>query len=214
MLSASMAPNLLLGQAKGANERVRVGVMGLGRGRGHISALMDVPNAELAYVCDVDKVRLAAGAKAVVDKGGKEPKAVEDFRRMLDDGDLDAISIATPNFCHTPAAIAACRAGKHVYVEKPGSYNAYEARKVVEVAKTTDRSQSGSQARFRTGGWFRKRKWAWRKLVIEGTIERSGGNSKPGGAPERGCNPENSPLVMSPGVGNLSGHVFPPLRQT
>ncbi|MGD9748943.1 MAG: Gfo/Idh/MocA family protein [Verrucomicrobiales bacterium] len=152
MLSASMAPNLLLGQAKGANERVRVGVMGLGRGRGHISALMDVPNAELAYVCDVDKVRLAAGAKAVVDKGGKQPKAVEDFRRMLDDGDLDAISIATPNFCHTPAAIAACRAGKHVYVEKPGSYNAYEARKVVEVAKTTDRKvQMGTQRRSYPG---------------------------------------------------------------
>ncbi|MEZ5435017.1 MAG: Gfo/Idh/MocA family oxidoreductase [Verrucomicrobiales bacterium] len=121
MLSASMAPNLLLGQAKGANERVRVGVMGLGRGRGHISALMDVPNAELAYVCDVDKVRLAAGAKAVVDKGGKEPgrrrRFSPDARRT---GTSDAIEPATPNFyTHTPAAIAACRAGKHVYVENP-----------------------------------------------------------------------------------------------
>ncbi len=152
MGAAAVGPNLLLGQAKGANERVRVGVMGLGRGRGHIKALVEVPNAEVAYVCDVDSNRLETGLQTIADKQEKLPEKVGDFRRILDDPNIDAITIAAPNYWHTPAAILACQAGKHVYVEKPGSHNAYEALKLVEVAKATDRRvQLGTQRRSYSG---------------------------------------------------------------
>lgn len=145
-------PNLLLGQAKGANSRFRVGVMGLKRGKGHIKALLDVPNCEIAYVCDVDDDRLASGDNTIAGKQEQEVKKVTDFRRILDDPDIDALSIAAPNFWHTPAAVMACRAGKHVYVEKPGSYDAYEAKRIVEVSKETGMQvQMGTQRRSYSG---------------------------------------------------------------
>lgn len=150
--AVSVGPNLLLGQAKGANERVRVGVMGLSRGRGHIKGYLDVPNCEVAYVCDVDTTRLANGAKAVEGKQEKPTKPVGDYRRILDDPDIDALSIAAPNFWHAPATIYACQAGKHVYVEKPGSYNAFESKRMVEVAESTGRKvQMGTQRRSYPG---------------------------------------------------------------
>ena len=67
-------PNLLLGQAKGANSRLRVGVMGLSRGKGHIRAFLDVPNCEIAYLCDVDRDRLASGDNTMSGKQEAEPK--------------------------------------------------------------------------------------------------------------------------------------------
>lgn len=143
-----IAPNLLLGQAKGANSRFRVGVMGLGRGKGHIRAYLDVPNTEIAYVCDVDENRLLTGANTMKGKQEKEPEKVTDFRRILDDPNIDALSIAAPNFWHAPATIMACKAGKHVYVEKPGSYNPEEALKMAQVAEDHQRKvQMGTQRR-------------------------------------------------------------------
>lgn len=150
--AVAAGPNLLLGQAKGANSRLRVGVMGLGRGRGHIKAFLDVPNTEIAYLCDVDENRLVTGASTMKDKQEKEPEKVTDFRRILDDPDIDALSIAAPNFWHAPAAIAACQAGKHAYVEKPGSYDAHEAMRLVEVAEQTGKQvQMGTQRRSYPG---------------------------------------------------------------
>lgn len=149
---ALAGPNLLLGQAKGANSRFRVGVMGLKRGKGHIKAFLDVPNCEIAYVCDVDDDRLASGDNTIVGKQKEEVKKVSDFRRILDDPDIDALSIAAPNFWHTPAAVLACQAGKHVYVEKPGSYDAYEAKRIVTVADETGmKVQMGTQRRSYSG---------------------------------------------------------------
>lgn len=150
--AAVAGPNLLLGQAKGANSRFRVGVMGLKRGKGHIKAFLDVPNCEIAYVCDVDDDRLASGDNTIVGKQKEEVKKVSDFRRILDDPDIDALSIAAPNFWHTPAAVLACQAGKHVYVEKPGSYDAHEAKRIVQVADETGmKVQMGTQRRSYSG---------------------------------------------------------------
>ena len=151
--AAVTGPNLLLGQAKGANSRFRVGVMGLGRGRAHIKAYGDVPNAEIAYVCDVDSNRLVTGASTIPEgRQEKAPEKVTDFRRILDDPNVDAISIAAPNFWHTPAAILAMKAGKNVYVEKPASYSAHEAMRLVEVAKETGRTiMMGNQRRSYPG---------------------------------------------------------------
>ena len=145
-LALGKAPALLA--AEPPSRRVRVGVMGLGRGRDHVTALLQVPGVEVAWLCDVDERRLAPGVKAVADKTGREPRTTRDFRRMLEDSELDAVSIATPNFWHAPATMLACAAGKHVYVEKPGSHNPQEAAWMVEAARTHRRRvQMGNQRR-------------------------------------------------------------------
>jgi predicted dehydrogenase len=131
-----------------ANDRVRVAVVGLGRGMGHVNALLNVPNAELAYLCDVDEGRASKAVQLVQDKSGKAPKTVTDFRRILDDKEVDALSFALPNHWHAPATILACNAGKHVYVEKPGSHNPHEAFLMVEAARKHQRIvQMGNQRR-------------------------------------------------------------------
>lgn len=141
-------PNLVLGQTKGANDRLRVAVMGLSRGKKHIQAFLGVPNVEVAAVCDVDSRRMAEGARMLDGKQDKAPRQEADLRKLLEDPEIDAISIAAPNFWHAPATILAARAGKHVYVEKPGSYNPDEAERMVAVAKETDRLvQMGTQRR-------------------------------------------------------------------
>jgi len=145
---AATGPNLLLGQAKGANSRLRVGIMGLGRGRAHIRGFLDVPNVEIAYLCDVDDNRLATGDSTLRESQESEAEKVTDFRRILDDPEVDVLSVAAPNFWQTPAGILACRAGKDVYLEKPGSYDAHEAFRIAEVADETGRLvQLGTQRR-------------------------------------------------------------------
>ena len=130
------------------SNRVRVGVMGLSRGMAHIKAFLQVPGVEIAYVCDVDTRRLESAAKHVEGKQKLKPQAVTDFRKILEDDSVDALSIAAPNFWHAPATILACQAGKHVYVEKPGSHNPHEATKMVAVAQQTGRLvQMGNQYR-------------------------------------------------------------------
>lgn len=129
--------------------RLRVGVMGLSRGMAHVKGFMAVPNVEIAYVCDVDSRRAAEAARAVERAGQSLPAAqVTDFREILDDQNVDILSIAAPNFWHAPATILACQAGKHVYVEKPGSHNAAEARWMVAAARKHQRKvQMGNQRR-------------------------------------------------------------------
>ena len=154
--AAAFATTTLRAQTK-ANRKLRVGVMGLSRGKAHIGNFLNVADVEIAYVCDVDQNRLAAGAKLATERqGGKAPKAVSDFRRILEDKDVDILSIAAPNFWHAPATILACQAGKHVYVEKPGSHNARESELMVAAARHTERQvQMGNQRRsapaFREG---------------------------------------------------------------
>ena len=106
--------------AKGANEKIVVGVMGLSRGMAHVANYLALPNVEIAYVCDVDSQRIDKALAAIGAKQERAPKGVKDFRTILDDRNVDALSIAAPNFWHTPATILACSAGKRVYVEKPG----------------------------------------------------------------------------------------------
>src|SRR3954471_19376354 len=134
--------------ADDASKKLRVAVVALGRGMGHVSALLTLKNVEIAYLAEVDPKRLANGMKVVRDKQSAPCKGVKDFRTFLDDKDLDAVFIATPNFWHTPAALLCMQAGKHVYVEKPGSQNPREAEMIVEAAKKYDRLvQMGNQRR-------------------------------------------------------------------
>ena len=129
-------------------DKIVTGVMGLSRGMGHVEALLGIPNAEIAYVCDVDQQRVDKAVGVVSEKQNRKPKGVRDFRRMLEDRDLDAIFIAAPNHWHAPATILACAAGKHVYVEKPGSHNAREGELMVAAARKHKRVvQMGNQRR-------------------------------------------------------------------
>ena len=146
LLALQRPPSLLA--AEPPSGRLRIAVIGLGRGLDHISAFTQVPNVEIAAVCDVDQRRIAAAAKKIEEKTGKAPSGVRDFRRLLDDKSIDAISIAMPNFWHAPATILGCAAGKHVYVEKPGSHNARESELMVAAARKHKRQvQMGNQRR-------------------------------------------------------------------
>ena len=138
-------------------QKLRVGVMGLSRGKAHIANFAKLDGVEIAYVCDVDKKRLASGAKYAAERqNGKAPEAVTDFRRILEDKEVDILAIAAPNFWHAPATILGCDAGKHVYVEKPGSHNPREVEVMIAAAKRTGKKvQMGNQRRsapaFREG---------------------------------------------------------------
>ena len=148
IIAAGRAPDLVAADAP--SERVRVAVIGLGRGMAHVDSLLKVDHAEVAAVCDVDERRMASAAKVVRERGGREPRTARDFRKLLEDPEIDAVSIAMPNFWHAPATILACQAGKHVYVEKPGSHNAHEAELMVAAARKHRRSvQMGNQRRSR-----------------------------------------------------------------
>jgi len=122
--------------------------MGLSRGMVHVDNYLRIKDVDVVYVCDVDSRRLATAAERVTKGQKSKVTAVEDMRRILDDPSVDAISIAAPNFWHAPAAILACKAGKHVYVEKPGSHNAHESLQLVATAKQHKRHvQQGVQRR-------------------------------------------------------------------
>ena len=133
---------------RSANETVRVAVIGVnGRGIVHVRNFSTLPNSEVAYVCDVDANVIAKGLDAA--KGqARPPKAERDFRRIVDDKTVDAISIATPDHWHTPMTLLALHAGKHVYVEKPSGHDPREDELMMEAARKYDRKvQLGTQAR-------------------------------------------------------------------
>lgn len=122
----------------GANDRLRIAVAGLnGRGQAHIGGWLEQPNVELAYVIDPHAKVLERSLKMLDKKleGKMVPKGVADVREALEDKELDAISIATPNHWHSLMTIWAAQAGKHVYVEKPMSHDIAEGRVVVEAQK-------------------------------------------------------------------------------
>lgn len=131
-----------------AAKKIKVAVVALGRGMGHVQALLKLPNVEIKYLAEVDPKRLESGLKVVNDKQPVSCHGVKDFRTFLDDKELDAVFIATPNYWHTPAALLAMQAGKHVYVEKPGSQNPREAEMIVEASQKYGRLvQMGNQRR-------------------------------------------------------------------
>ena len=146
--AAAMAKRHSLHAANKAANKLRVGVMGLGRGMAHVKNYLKLSDVEVAYVCDVDDNRTANGLSVVTKSQEAACRGITDLRRMLDDPHLDAISIAAPNFWHAPATILGCQAGKHVYVEKPGSHNAAEAGLMVAAARKHKRLvQMGNQRR-------------------------------------------------------------------
>jgi predicted dehydrogenase len=133
----------------GANDVLHVAIIGCNsRGASMAGTFARVAGTEVKYVCDVDDIAMQKGIKVVKDITGKDPVGVKDFRKILDDKDLDAVYIATPDHWHTPAAILCCKAGKHVYLEKPVSHNPYEGELLVEAQEKYKRIvQIGMQRR-------------------------------------------------------------------
>src|SRR5664280_2167137 len=126
-------------------------VAGIGcnsRGASMAATFARQKNAEVIYICDVDDIAMQKGIKSVKEVTGKEPKGVRDFRKILDDKDLDAVYIAAPDHWHAPASILSLKAGKHVYVEKPLSHNPHEGELLVSAAEKYKRIvQIGTQRR-------------------------------------------------------------------
>jgi predicted dehydrogenase len=123
----------------GANERINLAVIGIrNQGTVHIKQFCGLQNSHNVVVktlCDTDELLFEPARRIVTQKTGVEPATEWDMRRVLDDKDIHAVSIATPNHWHALASIWACQAGKHVYVEKPASHNIGEGRKMVEAAR-------------------------------------------------------------------------------
>jgi predicted dehydrogenase len=138
-------------QSSGSNEAIRVAVVGInGRGGSHISEFKKIKGVRLAALCDVDARVLEAKARNL---DGVEK--YQDIRKLLENKEIDAISIATTNHWHSLATIWACQAGKDVYVEKPCSHNVFEGRKCVEAARKYNRIvQHGTQTRSSDAGKY------------------------------------------------------------
>ncbi len=133
----------------GANDRITVAVIGTNsRGNYLATVFAQRPNTEVKYICDVDKRVIEKTVEAVSQVQEKKPKGVQDFRKALEDKELDAVVIAMPDHWHAPASIMALQAGKHVYVEKPCGHNPREGELLIEAEKKYNRIvQMGNQQR-------------------------------------------------------------------
>ena len=131
---------ILPAAAQGANERVRVAVVGLrNRGRAHVAGILGAEHAELVAVCDVDAEILEKEAADAEAKAGKGLKRFRDLRDVLADPDIDAVTLAIPNHWHVLAAIWGLDAGKHVYVEKPMCHTYWEGLQLVAAEQRSDK---------------------------------------------------------------------------
>jgi predicted dehydrogenase len=138
------------GRILGSNDRLNFAVIGLNsRAYAHLSALKaNKDAARITHVCDVDGVILKKFADSVERELGYAPAIDKDFRNVLEQKDVDAVTIATPDHWHAPMAIAALEAGKHVYVEKPCSHNPAEGEMLVAAQRKYGKlAQMGIQQR-------------------------------------------------------------------
>jgi predicted dehydrogenase len=145
--AAAATVSTALSQARiiGANDRVRVGFIALGnRGDQVLDAFLTHKDCEVTTICDIHQPYLNFASKKI----GTSPKQFKDYRKVLDQKDLDAVAICTPDHWHALQAIHACQAGKDVYVEKPLSLCVAEGRKMVEAVRKYNRvSQVGIHRR-------------------------------------------------------------------
>jgi predicted dehydrogenase len=142
------------GDFRGANEAIRIAIAGInGRGGSHMKEFGAMKDVQIAYLVDPDSRLYAAKVKSVENQTKTTPKTEKDIRRVLDDKNVDAISIATPNHWHALMTIWGCMADMDVYVEKPCSHNIHEGRIAVATARKYNRIvQHGTQSRS-GGGW-------------------------------------------------------------
>ncbi len=133
------------GSVLGRNDQINLAVIGLGskvkiggKGKMDLRGFAKIPGVNIVAICDCDEEILREEVENLK-KENIHVKAYKDFRKLLDDKDIDAVSITTPNHTHSLITIMACQAGKHVYVQKPASHNIFEGRKMVEAARKYNR---------------------------------------------------------------------------
>ncbi len=138
------------------SDTIRIAVCGVkGRGGNHVQEWLKMNDVEIAGICDVDTAVTGNVMKSIEKKQGKAPRFEQDWRKLMEDKSIDAVSIATCNHTHTLLSIWALQAGKHVYVEKPLSHNVWEGRQLVKAARKFKKCvQQGSQSRS-SGGCFK-----------------------------------------------------------
>jgi predicted dehydrogenase len=144
--AATAAATALSAQrVRGANERIGIATIGTGgRGRALTSNLRELPDAEVRAVCDIYETNLALGAEVA----GGNVKTYHDYRRLLENKEIDAVVVATPDHWHAQMTIDAVEAGKDVYVEKPMVHLPEEGFQVIEATRRTKRIvQVGTQRR-------------------------------------------------------------------
>jgi predicted dehydrogenase len=122
------------------NDRLRLGLIACGgMGSANMHNLMGRNGVEVTALCDVDESRMGGDIKAVEEKYGKRPALYKDYRKLLDDKNVDAVIIGTPDHWHALNLIHACEAGKDSYCEKPVSHNIVEANAMTAAAKRFNR---------------------------------------------------------------------------
>ncbi len=135
-------------RAQSPNNRIVVGVLGLSRGARLAREFAEHDNCVVKYACDIDRNRAEDCAAAVEEITGDAPEAVQDYRRVFDDDEVDAVVLAMPAHWHAPASILAMQAGKHVYVEKPCCHNPHEGELLVDASREYGKVvQMGNQRR-------------------------------------------------------------------
>lgn len=154
--SAVAAGTAGFGRLLGANDRIRVGLIGCGgMGRGNLATFFLYDDVDCPIICDVDDEMIARTIPIVEKRLAKKPDVVKDFRRVIDRKDVDALIVATPDHWHALPASYGCQAGKDIYVEKPLAVTIGEGRAVLEAAKRHNRVvQMGTQ--WRSGHHYRE----------------------------------------------------------
>ena len=155
VLSGASASASSADQVAGANDRIRIALIGCGgMGRGDLRDFLKLPGVQCVALCDVDDAQAQVAQKDVLDADAVKQKpelVTRDFRRVLDRKDIDAVIVATPDHWHALPTILACQAGKDVYVEKPLSLSIGEGRVMVNAARRHNRVvQMGTQQRSAT----------------------------------------------------------------
>ncbi len=145
--AGAVAPAML--GAGSPNERFTIAMMGFrGRGRQILHGFAELPSVRVKTICDVDRRLFNDAVASVEARQGHPPGTETDFRRVLEDPDVDALAIGAPTHWHAIPTVLACQAGKHVYVEKPAGHNIAEGRAMLDAARRHDRVvQVGIQSR-------------------------------------------------------------------
>lgn len=138
-------------RAVAASDQVNLALIGLGgRGSSMINEYRQIPGASIKMICDVDQAAVERALATFRKLNMPEPRTATDMRHVLDNKEIDAVTMALPDHWHAASTILACSAGKDVYTEKPASYNIREGRLMIDAARNNNRIvQVGMQSRSR-----------------------------------------------------------------
>src|SRR5262252_608610 len=149
LFSAAAALSIGSRRILGANERVQVGLVGLGgRGTDHLNTYLKLADAEVTAICDVDDNAMERAQSRIAKSGRKPVRQFTDMRKLFELKEVDAVSLPLPNHWHALASIWAMQAGKDVYCEKPACHDPFEGQQMIQAARKYNRMlQIGSQGR-------------------------------------------------------------------